>query len=401
MIVGACFFIGLITWGTIWSFGVFFGYIINEFGLSHANTSIVFSLQQIVMFLSAAILGFIVDRYGAQRLLVLATALVVGGLIGVNQLPSFAGVLFSYGIVAAAGFGILFVISYATPSRWFDRRRGVATGIATAGAGVGVLAVPPLAEVLIAVVGWRGAYAGLLVGFVVILAMTVMVIADRPRDLDLEPSAEFPNDPPASNGPTEGLYAQITAVGRVARSPAFGLLFAAFVCFATPLVVLNVTIVEYTTNVGLGRWIGVVALSVFGGLNVVGKFVGGAASDRVGRPRTIATSGVLMAVGIAVLLLAPTRLAVIAAAVIFGFGWGIWIGLLAPLLADFFGTLSINALFGITTIAFAITSALSPYLTGLSFDIFGSFTPAYATAGVIGIVGGVLVLFAARFAPTR
>lgn len=398
-IVGACFLIALITWGTVWSFGVFFGHFIEEFGLSHANTSLVFSLQQILMFVSAAVLGFVVDRYGAQRLLVVAMGLVVVGLFGVVQFASFAGVLVSYSIVAATGFGILFVISYATPSRWFGRRRGLATGIATAGAGVGVLAVPPVAEVLIARVGWRGVYAGLLVVFVIVLVFAILVIADRPTDLDVDPSVEFSDGVPDAGVSTGGVWAQVTEIAGVAGSPAFGLMFAAFLCFGVPLSVLNVNILEYTTNIGLGRAVGVLALSVFGGLNVAGKFIGGAVSDRIGRPWTIAASGVLMAVGIGILLVVPSRLAVLSGAVVFGFGWGIWIGLLAPLLADLFGTLSINALFGITTIAFALANSIAPYLAGLGFDAFGSYSPAFAIAGLVGIVGGGLVLVAARLAP--
>ena len=129
-VVGACFLLGVVTWGTIWSFGVLFGYIIDEFGLSHANTAVIFSLQSVITFGGSAVLGVVIDRYGTQQLLLLAAGLVVLGLLGMSQLGSFTAVLLSYGLVVAAGFAIVNVIEKATPSRWFDRRRGAATGIA-------------------------------------------------------------------------------------------------------------------------------------------------------------------------------------------------------------------------------------------------------------------------------
>lgn len=133
---------------------------------------------------------------------------------------------------------------------------------------------------------------------------------------------EFTDGIPNSGDSTGGLWFQVRTMAGVARSPPFGLMFVAFLCFGVPLSVLNVNIVKYTTSVGLGRGVGVLALSVFGGLNVAGKFIGGAVSDRVGRPSTIATSGVLMAVGIGVLLAVQTRTAELGGAVVFGFGWG-------------------------------------------------------------------------------
>ena len=235
--------------------------------------------------------------------------------------------------------------------------------------------------------------------FVIVLVAAGVVIADRPTDLDIDPGAEFPEGFLNRPSSAVGVRTQFTDIASLARSPLFGVTFLMVVCFAAPVGLLNVTIVEYTTDVGLGRRIGVLALSVIGGMHIAGKFIGGGVSDRMGRPRTIASGGTLMAVGIAVLLLIHSPWAVIVAAVVFGFGWGVWTGLLAPLIADLFGTLSINALFGITTIAFAISNSVAPYLAGVGFDTFGSFAPAFAIAGAIGVAGGGLVLLAVEDTP--
>jgi MFS family permease len=103
-----------------------------------------------------------------------------------------------------------------------------------------------------------------------------------------------------------------------------------------------------------------------------------------------------MAGGIGLLLGVPEPSGVLFAAVIFGFGWGIQIGLLAPLVADLFGTLSINALLGLVLGNAAIAGSLGPYLAGLGFDLFGTYRPAYLGAAVISLIGSGLVLIAVR-----
>lgn len=396
VVVGVCFLISVITWGTIWSFGVFFGYIVDEFGLSHANTSIIFSLQSFITFAGAAVLGFIIDRYGTQHLLVLAAGLVVLGLFGVSQLGSFTGVLLSYGLVAAAGFAIEGVIEKATPTRWFDRRRGLATGIAGAGAGVGIVIFPPLVEGLIQEVGWREAYGSLILAFLASYVLAAVFISDRPSDLDLEPVGEFPDGMPDQASTSNNWRSQVEDVFMVARRPAFGLVFVATLCFGAAVVTMLVSIVEFTTNVGIGREIGVLAISVIGAMNIVGKVVGGAASDRVGRPVTYASSGAFIGVGLALLLGVSESWGVLTAAVVFGSGWGVQIGLLGPTVADLFGTLSINALVGLALGTAGISGALAPYLTGLTFDLFGTYRPAFLGAAVISVISGGLVLVAVR-----
>lgn len=392
IIVGACFLVGIITWGTLWSFGVFFGHIVDEFGLSHANTSVIFSLQSIVTFTGAAILGLGIDRYGARRLLLVAAGLVVAGLVGVSQLPSFLAVTLSYGILAALGFGIAFVVSYVAPVRWFDRRRGLATGIATAGAGVGIVVIPPVAEAVIGRVGWRIAYASLTLAFLAAFVLAAIVFADRPRDLGIDSSLEFSDETESTDPITGEWRSQIDAITDVVQSPAFGMVFLAYICLSAPMIVLLVNVVEYTSAVGLGRGVGVLAISVLGAMNVVGKFAGGPVVDRVGPAPTVAASGGFQAVGLAILLVVQSGVGALIAAIVFGFGWGIWIGFLSPLLADLFGTLNINALFGTAAVAFAVSGSIAPYLAGLGVDHFGTFRPVFMAAGVLAVVGAVVTL---------
>lgn len=389
VVVAACFLAAMITFATIYSFSVFFGYIVATFDQSHANTALIFSLQSLVTFSGAAVLGVFVDRYGVRRLMAIGTALLVVGLLGASQLPVFAGVAVSYGVVAAAGLGIVYVVAYATTPRWFDRRRGLATAVATSGGGVGILVGPPLASTLIGAVGWQDAYLGLTVAFGAVLSLVTLVFADHPAALGVDASAEFGGT--AQEATDRGWRDQLADVRGVAWSRPFALLFLGYLFLGVPLYLVTVHVVEFAASAGIGRATGVLAVSVVGAMNVVGKFLVGPAADRVGTTHALATCGALM--GGATLLLAVVRspAVVLGVVVLFGVGYGGSIALLSPLIAELFGVGDINALFGLTSVAFALSGSLVPYLAGASFDATGTYVPSLVVGGCVGLLSAVTV----------
>lgn len=392
-VVTVCFLIAMMTMGVIYSFSVFFGYILATFNQSHANTSIVFGLQSIVTFGGAAVLGVMIDRYGARRLLPIAGVLVVSGLVGASRLGTFAGVTVSYGIVAAAGFAITYVVAFASVPRWFERRRGMATGIATTGSGVGIVAMPPFASVLIEHTGWRNAYLGLALLFLAVLIIGILVIRDRPGQLDINPRDEFADGVPAPDH--RGWRQQLTGIKAIVTTRTFGFVIIGFLFAYVPTYVLLVYLVEFTTTVGVARRVGVLAISVIGAMNIGGKLLAGPLADQTGTAVTIAGCAGIM--GLATVLLSVLHVPawILGLALVFGLGYGGISALLSPIIADLFGTLDLNALFGVSSIAFAFTGSMVPYLVGLTFDTTGTFLPAFVVGGALGVCGGGFLLYAA------
>lgn len=393
-VVAVCFLIALMTMGVVYSFGVFFSYILETFGRSHADTSVVFGLQSIVTFGGAAVLGVVIDRYGARRLLPVAAVLVVGGLFGASQLRTFAGVAVSYGLVAAAGLAITYVVAFATVPRWFERRRGMATGVATAGSGVGILAMPPFTSLLIDWFGWQNAYLGLALLFLGVLFVAVLVIRDRPGDLDLDAADEFEDGVPEPD--VRRWREQVREVGAVVKTRSFGLVILGFLLAYVPTYALLVYLVEFTTTVGVARSVGVLSISIIGAMNIVGKFVAGPIADRVGTARTIAGCAGLMGATTILLAAFHVPLSIPALALAFGLGYGGISALLSPLIADLFGTLDLSALFGVSSIGFAVAGSTVPYLVGFGFDATGTYIPSFVIAGALGMSAGGLLLVAAR-----
>jgi MFS family permease len=121
-------------------------------------------------------------------------------------------------------------------------------------------------------------------------------------------------------------------------------------------------------------------------MNVFGKFIAGPVSDRIGIPRTLSACGILLGLPLLAMAVARTPLAVYAAVFVFGLGYGGAIALLSPTVAELFGTDDINALFGLTSLSFAVTGSLAPFLAGLGYDVFGSYTLPLVVTGVVGLL---------------
>src|SRR6516164_4491575 len=167
----------------VFTFGVFLKPITEDLGLSRGTFSAALTFHAAIAAIVLPLIGWLVDRWGARRIMlpglfVYALATASYGLLQASPL------LISFLSFALTGLvgGVQSPIPYAAViAQWFDRQRGLALGIGTAGVGLGVALMPQLAALLIDTFGWRLAYVG--------LAVAVLVVA-------FPPVALFLRDPP-------------------------------------------------------------------------------------------------------------------------------------------------------------------------------------------------------------
>lgn len=136
------------SWGTFYSFGVFFKPVLLEFGWTRAITSGAYSLAFLLSGFFSIFVGRLSDRFG-PRIVVLACGLLLcSGYLLMSQASSTWQLYLAYGIVGV-GLSGAYVPSISAVSRWFVKRRGLMTGIVMAGIGIGTMIMPPLANLLI------------------------------------------------------------------------------------------------------------------------------------------------------------------------------------------------------------------------------------------------------------
>ncbi|WP_336343390.1 MFS transporter [Halalkalicoccus ordinarius] len=393
VVVGACFLGSFVVFGLSYSFGVFFERMLAEFGRSRGTTSIAFGVQSLMLYLGAVGIGVLIDRYGTRRMLAVGAAVLSFGLVWTSRAESLAVLVVAYGVVTGLGLSVVFVVSYATVPRWFDRRQGLAGGLASAGLGAGMLVVAPAADALIVRFGWRSALLVMAAGVVVLLCAMIGAIRDEPEPEEV-PEREFDGGFHANE--RTALGEQFADVVAIARSPAFLALFCGWLLIYTTLYVVLAHLVVHVLDLGLSRTVGATAIALVGGTSVVGRVTVGHAADRLGRVRTFAACSAVMGAATLVLPALDAAIPLFAFAVVYGFAYGGNGALLAPLTADLFGRENINAVFGLLSTSLGIAGLASPYVAGAGHDAIGSYTPAFVAAGLAALVGAGAIVAAGR-----
>ncbi len=399
-VVSGCFLGILVVFGISYSFGVFLTPIQRDLELSRSGVSLIFSLQTGVIYVAAAALGIAADRYGVRRLLAFGAVTILAGILLSVVGESFSALLIAYGIVTAVGLSAVYVVSYATVPRWFQRRQGLATGVATAGLGLGMVAVPPIADALIVRFGWRPAILTIGVGATIALVVAITLVRDSPVGHDLDLSTEFPAGYPedeAGDGNASFEWATYRKeLGAIVASRRFVLVFVGWVAVYGTIYVVFVHLVAHAGEMGIGERAGVTALALIGVTTGLARIFVGALSDRVGRLRTFVACSIVMAGSTIALSIVESWLGLALFAVVFGITYGGNGALLSPLTADLFGRANPNAVFGLVSLSFAVSGVVAPWGAGLIYDVLGAYTLAFLLAGVIGLLGSVLVALAGR-----
>ncbi|WP_333903789.1 MFS transporter, partial [Achromobacter insolitus] len=153
-VVAAAFLITLLGFGSAYSFSAFLDALQRDFSASRGAVSLVFSVAGFLYFGFGVISGPLADRYGSRRMAWLGMLLVALGLALASAAQNLTQIYLAYGLGVGLGVGCAYVPVIGAVQRWFLRRRGLASGLAVSGIGVGTLLVPPLAAELIGLWGW-------------------------------------------------------------------------------------------------------------------------------------------------------------------------------------------------------------------------------------------------------
>src|SRR5262245_19346929 len=261
------------------TFGVFIKPLSEEFGWSRADISLGFSLSLLMLSTVAPFIGRLVDRWGARKVIIPSVLLFGSGVASFYFLSAnlwhFYTLYVGLGLVAVGAATLPYL---SVVSQWFDKRRGLALGLAMVGVGVGTCLMPALAQTLIDSIGWRNAYVVL--GLMVI-GVTVPVVApflkETPALLGLGPDGESLARARTDHG---GGHAPGMSRHEAWRAPTFWLIVAAFFLMSVRVHGCLIHLVPLLTGRGLSAHSAALATSLLGGALLIGRVGAGYLLDR-------------------------------------------------------------------------------------------------------------------------
>ena len=256
------------------TFGVFLKPIMADTGWPRSTTSFALSFGGILGAVTVPVLGRMMDRWSIRRVALPGLAVYTLFLSLMGLAPAVLWIFILMFALAEMTSAIQTPLGYAKAiSAWFDRRRGLALGIAMSGVGLGAFVVPQLAQQLIERVGWRGAYVS--------LGLMTFVIA-------FPAVATWIREPRPGEGERGGGAAIAMLPGHTVREAAgttrFWMLGTAFFLVAVGINGSAAHIVPLLTDHGLSAASATATLGIFGLATMGGRLLAGFLVDRIFAP---------------------------------------------------------------------------------------------------------------------
>lgn len=390
IVVAACFLVTMVTFGAGYSFGVFLNPLRETFATTSAAISGAYSLQIFLYTAMAMLAGWSMDRWGARLTTMAGGILIFSGLLLTGRTTTVWQLYGTYALIGA-GMSTSYAPLMATVSKWFDRRRGLVIGIASAGLGVGPLIMAPVASYIISIADWRFAY--LLMSLTAALIIpAALFMKQKPNDTVTSPPALKATAPAKSTNTSESDY----SVKEAARTRPFWFMCIMFFLVGLGLQMILAHIVAYSQLKGIPAITAAAVLSTVTGASIAGRIVWGLVSDRIGRKKTLAICVFSEGAIIIWLMGASSAWMLFLFAVVFGFGYGGHATQFPALIGDVFGLKHMGANLGAVVFFWGMGGALGSALAGYIFDVTGVYTSAFILGAAGMLTAGAVTFLVKR-----
>jgi len=335
----------------------------------------------LVLGLASPFAGRVIDRYGVRNIVFIG-ALVGGlGFILLSQMSTLWHFYLGYIILGVGTTAFGPIPATAIVSNWFEKRRGTAVGIMSAGFGVGGFVMAPLTGGwLIPSFGWSVSYIILaLITWIIVIPLALFVIRTKPADMGLnvdgveEPETVSETKPRRST--TEGLSLKMALA-----TSTFWLIAIAFIINDFVQVGVTLSQTSHLEDIGFPVAVAATALGIIGLAGAVGKIFFGWLCDRIS-PKYACTIGFgFQAISIIILINVKTTtpLAIIwLYAIILGLSIGAWLPTMSMLVSTNFGLSAYGTIYGLVSFIQSIGAAASPLMAGYLYDTMNTYHWAF------------------------
>jgi MFS family permease len=358
--------------GQAYAWSVFKPPLESALGLSGTQSALPFQLGIVMLGLSAAFGGTLVERNGPRwamtvALVCFSTGFLIASLGAATE--QYWLIVFGYGFVGGIGLGIGYISPVSTLIKWFPDRPGMATGIAIMGFGGGALIASPWSAQMLKSFGSDSsgiALAFLVHGLSYAVFMTLGVLLVRVPRGDKAPVKAAP-------GPLDGV--QVSANSAV-RTPQFWCLWVVLCMNVTAGIgilekaapMITDFFADTSTTVSVSAAAGFVAL--LSAANMAGRIGWSSTSDLIGRKniyRVYLGVGAIMYLLISQFGDSSKPLFIICALVILSF-YGGGFATIPAYLKDLFGTYQVGAIHGRLLTAWSTAGVLGPLIVNWIAD---------------------------------
>ncbi len=380
IVVGMAFLFNFLARGAIDTFMVFMLQLEQEFGWRRSSLTGVYSTYLIVVGLMSPLSGLVLDRMGPRFTYSVGMAILAGAMYAASSIGALWQVyllLGGLGGIAASLLGM--VTAAALIGRWFDRRMSIAMAVAYAGFGSGILAMVPLAQVGIDVLGWRDTYR--LIAIVLACSAPLFLLPWKRIALG---SADFQARRSTAASEASTSVGANWTIRTAVRTREFWLLVQVFFFTACGVYSVIVQVVPYLVESGYPPIEAALAFGASGMLSIFGVLFAGVLCARFGNRFTATLSFAGTFIGTVALLgfsVVANPALVLVWVVAFGICQGARGPIVSTLTARIFALGSVASIFGTIFMLMSFGSAFGSWISGFLHDLTGSYRAAFVFSG--------------------
>jgi len=367
----------MITMGARQTTGLFVAPIHQDTGIGIAAISFALAIGQFTWGAVQPVFGAVADKRGSTGVLILGAVLLSLGLALTPHLTSPWGLMFTLGVLTAAGAGAgsFSILIGATAQQLAPEKRSFAAGFINAGGSLGQFVFAPLVQAVIAFAGWASAMYTLAIASLLAIPLAF---------------------PLRKKTATTAGAATATAIGDISlkqqiaialRDRSYWMLHLGFFTCGVHIAFLVTHLPGEVALCGLPASVSAVALMLIGLFNVAGSLIAGALGQRVRMKWILAVMYASRAVMIALYLVSPpTPLTFYIFAAALGFTWLATVPPTAGLVGKLFGPRYLGTLFGLTLLSHQIGGFFGAWLGGLALERFGDYTWMWYADMVLALI---------------
>lgn len=359
-------------------FSLFLIPISTEFGWPRSAVSIVLLFIAIAGALSYPIIGRIIDRHGARRVILTGNVLFAASIalvsIATDNHVLFYLIFSIVGVTAAIPSSVMYTKVIAG---WFDRYRGLALGfVGGVGNGTGAAIAPLFAHFLLSNFGWRGAYQGIAIAIVAIGFPVLFLLLRDPPDARI----------------TDANIAEGMTLTEARRTGTFWMILIAIALGAGCMTAVFAHVIPMLVDRGIEMDDAVMVLVTFSMVTAAWQVCMGYVLDRIPRPWIAAPFYILAVIGLWILESGTSYPILVFAGFMMGLGLGTEYGVLPYFLSRYFGVRHYGAISGFVYGVIVLIQGITPFLMDVNFDLSGNYHIAVLIISAAMLAGAAILL---------
>jgi MFS family permease len=364
------------------AFGVMLKTLCDQFHWSRGDVSFAFTLATISAMLAMPLTGWLADRIGSRRPILVCLAAFGALYASLSFLtPHLWHLCAVFLLLGLVGPGTSAVPHASLISRWFTERRGLALGLAMSGTAIGGVIWPAATQKLMDWFGWRNAYA-ISGGGVLLIALPLLLLFLK------EPST------PVQSSKRDSADEQVDGLTRAEalRGSLLWLLLSAFFIISMSIHACMIHLVAMLTDRGMTPESAAFAATLMGAAGMIARLGMGYLLDLLPAERVPTIAFCVVATGIFLLFAGATGGSAYLAAILIGIGYGSETATVPYLVGRYFGLRSFGEIYSYLFIAVPFGGALGPVLMGVGFDRTGSYRLVLLCCGVATVIAALALL---------